>query len=479
MKLRDYQEDAINRIEVTFTSGVRGVFLVMPCGAGKTVVFTDIIRRYVEREKRCVVVAHRQELIYQAGRTIIENSALHHGIIKACDSTFPLAPVQIASIDSMRTRQLPWEPDLIVLDEAHLVKAKRYMAFLNQYPHAKLLLVSATPIRLDNRGFRDLAGEIIIGNTIQGLIEHPGGPFLVPPRIYTGSEITEGLKSVKTLAGEYNQGQLENLMSRTQLVGDVTTQYLSKAMGRKGIVFCVGVKHSQAVCQQFNSAGIKAEHLDGAMNNKQRAGILERLRTGETTVITNCAVLCEGFDETSVSYIGLARPTKSLALYIQQAGRGLRICPEIRKTDCVIIDHANHIAEHGHLLEDHHWTLDGTLIIKKKKKKNYKECPVCGMWLPKTAQICDGCGYRWPGRTVNVIQADFREAKTNIEALHPVEREYRALLRFAKTKGYKSGWAYFRLIEKFGQEDVKTNLSYGKSKRHQSECYFNSEMRSV
>jgi len=469
VKLRDYQRRAIDEMETAFNAGTRGLFLVMPTGAGKTVVFTEWLKSRVEAGQRAVVLAHRGELIKQAGKTINANG-MYHGVIKACDSTFPLAPIQVASIDSMRSRELPWHPDLIVVDEAHLVKSNRYMTFLAKYPDAQLLMVSATPIRLDNRGFHDLADAIVIGSTINELIEHPEGPFLVPPVLYTGSHL-KGLEKVKTLAGEYNQGALESFMATTSLVGDVVEQYRLKAFGRKGVVFCVGIGHSKLVCEQFNAAGIPAEHIDGTTPEGQRDAILGRLKTGQTMIVTNANVLCEGWDEPSVSYVGLCRPTKSLALYIQQAGRGLRICPEIGKENCVIIDHAGNMAEHGHILEERAWSLDGMAGVKKAKgKKNYKECPACDAWLTLLAQSCDYCGYTYPAPKINVIHADFTQAEAPKE--YPMLiKEYRAFLRMAKATDRKAGWAYFRVRDKYGVDTTKAQLSYRESQKHIKECY--------
>lgn len=228
LKLRDYQQAAIDSVQRSFESGSQGVFLCLPTGGGKTVIFTEIIRQAVEQGQRCVVLAHRGELIKQAGKTI-DRTGLFHGVIKACDSTFPLAPIQIASVDSMRSRELPWEPDLIVVDEAHLAKANRYSSFFAKYPRARKLLVSATPVRADGTGFSDIADELIIGSTVLSLIEHPEGPFLVPARIFTGSQLGGKLDSVKTLGGDYNQGQLERIMTGTQLVGDIVEQYKIRA----------------------------------------------------------------------------------------------------------------------------------------------------------------------------------------------------------------------------------------------------------
>lgn len=467
-KLRDYQQAAIDGVKQAWAQGCRGVFVCMPTGSGKTFLFTEIIRERVERGQRCVVLAHRGELIQQAGRTIAENG-MQHGVIQAGPSTFPLAPIQICSIDSMATRALPWEPDLIVIDEAHLVKSARYLNFLEQYPLARLLLVSATPIRTDGTGFDDLAQRLVIGATINDLIESSSGPFLVPARIFTGSDTSELDKAVKTTAGEYNLGQLEQFMSSSQLVGDVVQEYLKRAAGRKGVVFCVGIKHSQLIASQFRNAGIRAEHLDGTTPAQQRKDILARLKSGQTQIVTNAAVLCEGYDEPSISYVGLARPTKSLALFIQQAGRGLRIHPESGKVDCVVIDHGGNTDRHGHILEEREWSLDGKDFKGPKKKKKHKECEQCGAWYAVHLQACPECGYQKVHILPHHQQGNLHEVgKPNY---HPVILEYRKLLRYAKDRGRKPGWAYFALCERLGKAEVDLNLSYNESKRHQRECY--------
>lgn len=467
LSLRDYQENSILRVEDAFHRGCQGVFLVLPTGAGKTVVFTEMIKNRNRLLKKCVVVAHRTELIKQAGRTI-EKNGMWHGVIKAKPSTAPLAPIQVVSIDSMRNRGLPWEPDLIVLDEAHLSKASRYTHFLAKYPDAKRLLVSATPIRADGTGFADIANELVVGSTIQELIDHPEGPFLVTPRIYTGSHIEGQLESMRMVAGEYNQSDLEELMSSVSLVGDVLEKYKETAIGRKGVVFCVGIQHSKMVCQQFNEAGIPAEHLDGGTPENERDAILKRLSTGETQIVTNCAVLTEGWDEPTISYVGLAKPTKALALYIQMAGRGLRIHPG--KIDCIINDHGSNVEEHGHILEPRDWSLDGK-VFKDKKKRKYKECRKCGEWIPVKASTCPVCNFVMIVPVeVNIAPASFVETKE--EFTNPILREYRVLLKFAKKNKRPAGWAYFKLVGKFGQERVSQIVSQGISKKYQADFYY-------
>ena len=301
------------------------------------------------------------------------------------------------------------------------------------------------------------------------LIGHPEGPFLVPPRIYTGSEL-RGLNKIKTTAGDFNQGDLQKYMMQNGLMGDIVQAYQQFAEGRKGVVFCVGIEHSKQVADQFNSAGIRAEHLDGTTPDAERAAILKRLRIGETRIVSNASVLCEGFDEPSISYVGLARPTKSLALYIQQAGRGLRIHPEGGKTDCVIIDHGGNVIEHGHILEERLWSLKGK-PTRETLKNPFRECRACHAWIPKASDTCPHCGFVRvrPQQIYQTQEAEFTEAKP--ENLHPIVMEYKRLLKFAKSKGIKPGWAFYKLIEKFEPSLVKHHLPFRESKKIQELVY--------
>lgn len=439
MELRDYQIKAKRGIYHAWKEGKRGVFLCLPTGAGKTVTFADIIKDAVAKDKVVALLAHRQELLKQAQKTLLRLAGVQAGIIMGADSTHPESLVQICSVDSMRRRVLPKEPDLIIVDEAHLVMSKRYLTFFGLYPEARRLLVSATPCRLDGTGFESLADELVVGETIEGLVARG---YLVPPKIFTGSDVEADLKGIKKQAGDYKLGDLGELMTGTRLMGDVVEQYRTHANGRKGVVFCVNVEHAQQVAEAFKQAGIVAEAIDGSMDTHHREGILHRLHVGITRIVTNCNILCEGWDEPSISYVGLARPTKSLALYIQQAGRGLRL--HEGKEDCIIIDHGANVSEHGHILQTRFWSLDGK-TYKPKEAKPFKECRACGSWQPKTAESCGHCGYVWPKRN-RIIQAVASNIGMVDDVACPVEALYSQCLKKAAKQGKKAGFAYFEAV---------------------------------
>ena len=479
IELRPYQQEGLDSIIEAFTDGEEGVFYTLPTGGGKTVVFSALINHYLPHEKTFAIVAHRVELLKQAHKTLETLTGVDAGLVKASNSNKPNSPIQLCMIQSLRSRALPFEPDYIITDEAHLCKAGSYVDFYEKYPQAKKLYVSATPCRADGKGFGDLASVLIKGLSIGEMIENG---YLSPSRVFTASNVASQLKGIKKQAGDYAINALADMMQSVELMGDIVKQYQKHAMGRKGVVFCVNVLHSIAVAKAFNDAGIVAEHLDGKMDSEHREAVLERLKTGETTIVTNCGILCEGWDEPSISYVGLARPTKSLALYIQQAGRGLRLFEG--KENCIILDHGNNTNEHGHIEECRDWSLEGGETTKNAYgfKSSHKQCPNCGEWVNPQDTNCK-CGYIFDKKKIeiNVCDVEMEEikAKDKVEVEETVafeiEKHYINALKMCKEKGWKVGRAYHMVVQKWTLPYFKGAISYKKSLALQEEYYHSQE----
>lgn len=481
IELRPYQQDGLDLIIKAFNNGEEGVFYTLPTGGGKTVVFSALINYYLEQGATFAIVAHRIELLKQAHRTLKTLTGIDAGVIKASNSDKPNSPIQLCMIQSLRSRSLPFEPNYIITDEAHLCKANSYTNFYEKYPQAKKLYVSATPCRADGKGFSDLASVLIQGLSIGDMIEKG---YLTPSRVFTASNVASQLKSIKKQAGDYAIGALADMMQSVELMGDIVKQYKKHAMGRKGVVFCVNVMHSIAVSKAFNDVGIVAEHLDGEMASEHREAVLERLKIGKTTIVTNCGILCEGWDEPSISYVGLARPTKSLALYIQQAGRGLRLFEG--KDNCIILDHGNNTNEHGHIEEFREWSLEGATNVntyeeleRGEKNTKTKECPACGEWIKKDVLQCD-CGYKF--QAVVTIDVEMEEVKPKgkikVEETiaFEIEKHYINSLKLCKEKGWKVGRAYHMVKQKWTDSYFRAAIGYKKSLVLQSEHYYNEEV---
>ena len=202
------------------------------------------------------------------------------------------------------------QADLVIVDEAHHAPADTYRRVLAKYPDAIVIGLSATPCRKDGRGLGNLFEVLIECPQIAELID---GKYLVPTIIYAPT--TPDLRGVRTQAGDYVESQLAERMDKAELIGDIVTHWHRHAERRRTVVFATNVAHSIHLRDEFVKSGVKAEHLDGSTPTEDRDAILRRLANGDTEVICNCAILCEGWDSPEVSCLVLGRPTKSLGCF--------------------------------------------------------------------------------------------------------------------------------------------------------------------
>jgi superfamily II DNA or RNA helicase len=189
---------------------------------------------------------------------------------------------------------------------------------INAYPEAKIIGMTATPCRRDGRGLGNVFTDLVLAPGVEELIEQK---HLVGTRVFSWDV---DLKGVRTSKGDYVESELEARMNTDKLVGDIISHHQRLAKGRKTVLFASGVGHSIHLAREFQAAGVRAEHLDGSTPIEERESILRRLSSGDLEVVSNCMVLTEGWDQPDVSCLVLARPTKSLGLYLQMAGRRLR-----------------------------------------------------------------------------------------------------------------------------------------------------------
>lgn len=347
--LRPYQETAIRRVYARLAEGRRAPLLVAPTGAGKTVMAARIIEDFARRGIRTLFVAHRTELIEQPSRKLDE-CGIEHGIIKAgLDRGTRREMVQVASVQTYvaREKYLKHNFGLIIIDESHHAAATTYQRVLDANGRPPVIGLTATPYRTDGKGLCDVFDALEVVTTTAQLMRDG---YLVPVKLYRGTLPIE-LRGIKTVAGDYDEGELGAAMARPKLIGHALAEYTRLAYGRRAIGFCVNVAHSKACAEAFNAAGIVAEHIDGLMARAERAAILRRYHEGRTLVVFNCGVLTEGYDESRIEAVLGLRPTKSRGLWRQIVGRGLRLCPELGKQHCAILDHANWTAEHGYITD--------------------------------------------------------------------------------------------------------------------------------
>lgn len=351
ISLRPYQLEALRIIETKFAQGVVRQAVSAPTGAGKTIVFAELIRRR-QHLGRALVLVHRDELAQQALdkiRLVIPDASI--GKVKA-ESNEVDAHVIVASVQTLardnRLQQLVPNFKTVIVDEAHHVSASTYQKILTylgcpgqQKKDILLVGLSATLERTDGLALGSTFQEIVFEIDMLQLIEQG---YLVDIQAQQVTLKGIDLDNLQTRRRDFADMDLSELMERANAPWQVAEAFSQYASDRKAIVFTPSVKVAHDTAEALKSCGFRAEALDGATETKARRAILGRLATGETQIVTNCAVLTEGFDETSISCVILARPTKSKSLFVQMAGRGLR--PHPSKQNCLILDCAGNASKH-------------------------------------------------------------------------------------------------------------------------------------
>lgn len=346
VELRPYQTNGIRDIFDAwnpFTQNLMNVLFQMPTGTGKTTVFSEIVRRARLKEKKVLIVVHRKELVEQ----IVERLSyfdVEAGIISGTMPPDATKEVQVATIQSLSKREYP-VADIVIIDECHHAKACTYKKLWDIYPKARFLGVTATPIRMSGEGFSDLFDTLINSGQLSYFVEHG---YLVKIKHFVG--VTPDLSSIKVKMNDYAQDELGKLMQDKELMADLVESYHKRAEGKKMIVFAVNIEHSQQIVEEYCREGIAAEHIDANTPKKEREQILKRFRKGETLVLSNVDIVSEGFDVPDCEAVQLARPTKSLALFLQQVGRCMR--PSPGKEEGLVLDNAGLWLEHGFCQQD-------------------------------------------------------------------------------------------------------------------------------
>lgn len=338
--LRPYQEEALSSISTNLENGINKQLVVLPTGAGKTVIFSHL-PKFLSTSLPMLVLAHRGELLIQAQEKILWSNPQLDVQIEKAELHADMCDVVVASVPTLgraeSERILKYPKDYfktIVIDEAHHAAAPTYRRIIDYFNYDLLLGVTATPQRSDSVRLTDVFQEIVYYKTIQDLIQDGYLCRLVGYRVKTDTDISE----VETNNGDYIASQLEEAINTPIRNASVVAAYLQIAPQKKAIVFASGVQHANDLALSFQQK-VATEVLLGTTSEQDRLDILHRFKTGETKVLVNVGVLTEGFDEPSVEAIILARPTRSSLLYTQIVGRGTRLFEG--KQHCIIIDIAD------------------------------------------------------------------------------------------------------------------------------------------
>lgn len=452
MILRPYQERAVADVLANIT---KRPVLVLPTGAGKTVVAAHIVKHYVDFGERVLFVAHRRELIAQAAARL-RAFGIDSGLILAGERRRPHVLVQVASVQTLGRREHP-PADLVIVDEAHHAAGDTYRKILAHYADAHRIGLTATPFRLDGKPLGDLFGVIVVGAYADDLC---ADGTLIAPRIFAPRG--PNLVGVRKVAGDYNLADLAERM--VTLSGNIVAHWQKHAAGKRTVVYAVNVEHSKHITDRFIEAGVAAEHIDGGTPNETRAAVLRRLATGETSVLSNCMILTEGWDLPALECAIIARPTASLCLHLQMIGRVMRSCEG--KEGALVLDHAGNTRRHGSPLSRIEYSLSDKLIeVAPESEAGPRFCPECDALLPTPpppVRSCPACGFEFPKQEFAESDDDLEEIEDHetITRAHPFAerlRYYEWLVGERERYGYKEGYVAARYKGKFGEWPLVAN----------------------
>ncbi|MBE9193786.1 DEAD/DEAH box helicase [Synechocystis sp. LEGE 06083] len=429
IQLRDYQEALLQGIFEQWKSAPR-VMAQLPTGGGKTVIFSAIAQEFARHGDRVLVLAHREELITQAAAKLETVTGKPVGVIKSGIASAPLFPIQVASVQTLvnRLREYP-DFGLVVTDEAHHSTAKTYRKILEAYPGSYQLGVTATPIRTDGSGFRDLFDGLVCGPTVKELIELG---HLSRFKLF-GAKSME-TKGVRTVAGDFSAAGLAKANNVVKLSGDLVKAYRHHCPDRRCLVFAISVAYSMAIAARYNAAGISAIHLDGETPSDVRKEALARFAEGEIKVISNCGLFGEGLDIPALEAVQIARPTKSLGLWLQMAGRALRPAPG--KDFAILLDHTKNHMIHGLPTRKRIWTLEGVENLDGDRRLERKP----------------------DGEIVEVEPTEIEEQPAQLVEVEELESPWGEwwgnILAVQQSRGYKVGWLYYQICDACPPADV-------------------------
>lgn len=447
-ELRSHQEKAIHDLREALLDGDKRVMIQAPTGFGKTVVAVALINRALAKNKRVIFVVPAIDLVDQTIRALYQNGIEDVGVIQAMHelSNWDM-PVQVCSVQTLMRRTIP-QADLVIIDEGH-----RWFTFYGKWMldpawgKVPFVGLSATPW---TRGLGAFYQRLIIATTTQELID---AGYLSDFRVFAPT--SPDLKGVRTVAGEYHEGDLGKVMNTTKLVADVVDTWQRLGENRPTLCYGVDRAHAKALQLKFQAAGISCAYQDMNTRPMERRAIAAQFNAGEVKVVCNVGTLTTGIDW-DVRCIVMARPTKSEMLFVQIIGRGLRTAPG--KDHCLILDHSDNHIRLGFVTDIEHETLDDGRERPAggdgDKIELPKPCPQCTFLKPPRTSKCPACGFvtQFQARDIQHADGELAELKRKGRKVTFEDKlqTLGMLMAVAQQRGRKPGWASWKYRELFG-----------------------------
>jgi DNA repair protein RadD len=405
ISLRYYQEDAVSAMFQYFEGNGGNPLWVLPTAAGKSVVISEFVRRAIEMYPgtRVLVLSHVAELLVQNHAKLMSlwpdaPSGLYSAGLKRRDINAQVLFAGIQSIHKHAYKLQSPPPDIIIIDEAHLVSPndsttyRKFITDLKQInPWLKIIGATATHYRLDSgwlhQGDRAMFTDIAYEISVSELIEKG----YLSPLISKGTATRFDLRGVGTRGGDYVEGQLSAAVDKEEVTQAAVAEIVSFGQDRRcWLVFCTGVAHAYNVRDEIRKHGFTCETITGETPAAERNQILSDYRAGKIRAITNANCLTTGVDVPAIDLIAFMRPTKSTSLYIQMAGRGCRLADN--KDNCLCLDFADVVATHG--------PIDRVRVKEVNEGKGgdapTKTCEVCETICHASVRECPDCGFKFP-----------------------------------------------------------------------------------
>lgn len=416
----------------------------------------EIARRTTKNNNRVMFLIHRKEVLDQAVKTFSKQE------VKMNLTTMGMVQTLTRRVDKLPT------PNVILVDEAHHALAKSYQRILNKFPKAIVLLFTATPRRTGRIQLDQIADDIIVGQSIHELTDKG---FLAPFRYFQPPNDFDVKALKRGSTGDYTAESMQEAMS-TKIFGHIVKQYKRIAKGMQAVVYTYSIDSAIKITNEFNSEGISAIEVDGTTSKEKRNLAVRKFRDQEIKILVNVNLFTEGVDLPNVDCVIMARPTASLALYLQFSMRCLN--PRPGKT-AIIIDHANNFKTFGYPDDDRDWkqaiksgkqkskslltdpglsivTCDYCFAVVKASEVKDGKCPICGkpIKVHEAKPVSDIDLVEATKERQNIIREMVKNdllksvANKNVHELHSL----RELQAYAKLHGYKPGWAWFQAKRK-------------------------------
>ncbi|WP_282803965.1 DEAD/DEAH box helicase [Secundilactobacillus kimchicus] len=451
-QLRDYQLEQYQQIVNSMKRGHHSIMVQSPPRTGKTVLMAEIARKTTANGGRVMFIVHRKEIVEQVIQTFEAQSV-----------DMSLAKIGMVQTFARHLDELS-EPAVLFIDEAHHALAKSYRRVIDYYPDAVKLLFTGTPYRLNGKGFREVAEDLIVGKQINWLIQNGN---LAPIDYYAPKQIDTS--ELRTKRGEFTEESIANA-TKPKIYGNAVKTYEKLATGKQAIAYTYNVESAQRLAEAFNEAGISARAVSAKTPKDEREKIISQYRKGDIKVVANAMLYTEGLDLPNVDCVIMLRPTQSLALFLQFGMRSMNPRPGKR---AIIIDHVGNVERFGLPSDDRIWTLDdakkGQSNSAKSDIKPVTVCEQCFGTFYRTGDTCPYCGAIIPvkERQIEVDEkVELQKVETNkrlaraqkiIEsnaAMSVADKTPRQLNSMAELKAYaelhnyKRGWIYYQAKQK-------------------------------